>query len=187
MVVITDHGWLLMPGNLPKAELPEHLTEVRKGRCARLKEGSKTDQQVLTWHWDRGVRIAVAPGIHCYEAGKEYEHGGLSPQECVVPVLTATGRSTSVAVSIGEIRWRRLRCYVAIEGSATGAQVDLRTKGGDPSTTLTEGGKEIGTEVEISLLVEDADREGTAALVVVVNSEGVVLAQESTIVGVREW
>ena len=45
--MITDHGWLLMPGDLPKVELPEHLTEIRKGRCARLKEGSQTDQQVV--------------------------------------------------------------------------------------------------------------------------------------------
>ncbi len=183
VVVITDHGWLLMPGDLPKVELPEHLTEVRKGRCARLKEGSQTDQLVLSWHWNRAVRIAVAPGIHCYEAGKEYEHGGLSPQECVVPILTATGRASRATVSIGEVRWRRLRCNIAIEGSTTGAHVDIRTKGGDSSTTLTAGGKEIGGDGEVSLLVEDADREEEAALVVVIGSDGTVLTQKSTIVG----
>ena len=182
-VVITDHGWLLMPGNLPKVELPEHLTEIRKGRCARLKEGSQTDQQVLSWHWDRGARIAVAPGIHCYEAGKEYEHGGLSPQECVVPILTATGQASHFQVSIGEVRWRRLRCNVTIERPVAGAHVDIRTKGGDAATTLTMGGKELGAESEVSLLVEDADREDEAALVVVVGSDGTVLAQTSTIVG----
>ena len=73
VVLVTDHGWLLMPGDLPKVELPEHLAETRKGRCARLKEGSQADQQVVPWHWDRTVRIAMAPGIHCYEAGNEYE------------------------------------------------------------------------------------------------------------------
>jgi undecaprenyl-diphosphatase len=31
-----------LPDGLPKVELPEHLTVVRKGRCARLKEGSRT-------------------------------------------------------------------------------------------------------------------------------------------------
>ena len=183
VVVITDHGWLLMPGDLPKAELPEHLTEIRKGRCARLKEGSQTDQQVLSWHWNRAVRIAVAPGIHCYEAGKEYEHGGLSPQECVVPILTATWRASHARVSIGEVRWRRLRCNITIEGSATSARVDIRTKGGAPSTTLAAGGKEIGAEGEVSLLVEDADREDEAALVVVIGPDGAVLTQKSTIVG----
>ena len=183
VVVITDHGWLLMPDGLPKVELPEHLTEIRKGRCARLKEGSQTDQLVLPWHWDPAVSIAVAPGIHCYEAGKEYEHGGISPQECVVPVLTATRRASRATVTIGEVRWRRLRCNITVEGSATGMHVDIRTKGGDSSTTLTAGGKEIGAEGEVSLLVEDADREGEAALVVVIGSDGAVLTQQSTIVG----
>ena len=183
VVVVTDHGWLLMPGDLPKVELPEHLTEIRKGRCARLKEGSQTDQLILSWHWNHAVRVAVAPGIHCYEAGKEYEHGGLSPQECVVPILTATGRASGAIVSISEVRWRRLRCDVTIEGSATGARVDIRTKGGDASTTLTAGGKEIGAEGEVSLLVEDADREHEAALVVVVGSDGAVLTQTGTVVG----
>ena len=183
VLVITDHGWLLMPGDLPKVELPEHLTEIRKGRCARLKEGSQTDQLILSWHWNPAVRIAVAPGIHCYEAGKEYEHGGLSPQECVVPILTAIGRAPGATVSISEMRWRRLRCNVRIEGSATGAHVDIRTRGGDPSTTLTAGGKEIGAEGEAFLLVEDADHEGVAALVVIIGPDGAVLTQKSTIVG----
>ena len=183
VVVVTDHGWLLMPGNLPKAELPEHLTEIRKGRCARLKEGSQTNQQIVSWHWDPEVRIAMAPGIHCYEAGKEYEHGGLSPQECVVPILTATGRVSYAAVSISEVRWRRLRCNITVDGSAASAYVDIRTKGGDPSTTLTMGGKELGSEGEVFLLVEDADREDEAALVVVVGPDGTVLSQTSTIVG----
>ena len=84
VVVVTDHGWLLLPGGLPKADLPQHLTHVRKGRCAVLKDGAVTDQQTVPWHWDPDVRIAVASGIRCYEAGKEYEHGGISPQECVL-------------------------------------------------------------------------------------------------------
>lgn len=88
VIIITDHGWILLPLGLPKAELPLHLTHIRKGRCAILKQGVQTDQPVITWHWNSDVHIAVAPGIGCYEAGKEYEHGGISPQECIVPVLT---------------------------------------------------------------------------------------------------
>ena len=127
----------------------------------------------------------MAPGIHCYEAGKEYEHGGLSPQECVVPILTITGQAPRATVSISEVRWRRLRCNIMIEGSVTGARADIRTKGGDPSTTLTAGGKEIGAEGEVSLLVEDADREDQAAIVVVmVVSDGARFSlRTSTIVG----
>ena len=37
--VVTDHGWLLMPGGLPKRDLPSSLTETRWSRCAMLKNG----------------------------------------------------------------------------------------------------------------------------------------------------
>lgn len=87
VIVVTDHGWLLLPGGLPKADLPAHLTVQRKGRCAVLQPNAQTDQQVVPWHWNPDVRIAVAPDIRCYEAGKAYEHGGISPQECILPVL----------------------------------------------------------------------------------------------------
>ncbi|MDE0429553.1 MAG: BREX-1 system phosphatase PglZ type B [Caldilineaceae bacterium] len=183
VVVITDHGWLLLPGDLPKAELPEHLTESRKGRCARLKVGSLSDQQVVPWHWDPFVRIAVAPGIHCFEAGKEYEHGGLSPQECVVPILTATGGTMPATVSINELRWSGLRCNITIEGEAADAQVDIRTKVGDASTSLAEGGKKLGAKSNVFLFVEDADHEGEATVIVVVGSDDTVLAHKSTVVG----
>ena len=183
VVVVTDHGWLLMPGGLPKADLPEHLTELRKGRCARLKEGSQTDQQVVPWHWNHAVRVAMAPGIHCYEAGKEYEHGGLSPQECVVPIITATRRALQSPVTITTVKWRRLRCDIAVQGSRAGARVDIRTKVGDPSTTLVTGGKEVSGDNTVVLLVEDEDREGEAALIVVVGSDGAILDRKSTIIG----
>ena len=52
VVIITDHGWLLLPGGLPKAELPELLTTVRKARCARLKPLAATDQRTVPWFWD---------------------------------------------------------------------------------------------------------------------------------------
>ena len=125
----------------------------------------------------------MARGIHCYQDGKEYEHGGLSPQECVVPVLTAAGRASRATVSIGKVMWRRLRCNIVIEEPAAGVHVDIRTKGGDPSTTLTTGGKEVSAAGEVSLVVEDADREGDPALIVVVGPDGTVLGQTSTIIG----
>ena len=183
VVVITDHGWLLMPGGLPKADLPEHLTELRKGRCARLKEGSTTVHKAVPWHWDRSVRVATAPGIHCFEVGKEYEHGGLSPQECIVPVLTAFARVEPVNISIANVRWGGLRCNFTIQGLVADVAVDIRTRGGSPSTTLTRGGKKLGADNEAFLLVEDAAREGEPALIVVVDSDGSVLAQAGTVVG----
>lgn len=183
VVVVTDHGWLLMPGGLPKTDLPEHLTESRKGRCARLKEGALADEQVVPWHWNSTVRIAMARGIYCYESGKEYEHGGLSPQECVVPVLTATGSAPRVTLSISEVRWRGLRCNFTIEGTVAGAQVDIRTKVGDALSSLTERGKTLSADGEVFLFVSDAEHEGELAAIVVVGPDGTILAQKSTFVG----
>ena len=86
--VVTDHGWLLLPGGLPKAELPAKLTETKWGRCAVLKDAAAdNDWLVLPWSFDPAVRVALAPGISAFSMGREYDHGGLSLQESVVPFL----------------------------------------------------------------------------------------------------
>ena len=183
VVVITDHGWILLPGGMPKAELKEHLTEARKGRCARLKVGAQTEFQVAPWHWDNSIRVAIAPGIHCFEASKEYEHGGLSPQECIVPILTASRTSQTSRVEIASVRWRRLRCNIQLQGATDDHRVDIRTRPNDPSSTIVQGGGQPGVDETLSLLVENEELEESAAVVVVTGPDGVVLAQDSTIVG----
>lgn len=85
--IVTDHGWLLLPGGLPKSDLPIHVSYVRKGRCALLKPGVMNAPCVVPWHWSPGLFVATAWGITCFEAGKEYEHGGVSPQECITPII----------------------------------------------------------------------------------------------------
>ena len=47
VVVVTDHGWLHLPGGLPKVELPINTAELRKGRCARIPENAKVDHLTL--------------------------------------------------------------------------------------------------------------------------------------------
>jgi len=173
VLVVTDHGWLLMPGDLPKTDLPEHLTVLRKGRCARLKVGSNTDQQIMPWYWDNETSIALAPGISCYEAGKEYEHGGLSPQECIVPVILVSQQSGTQAqsISVEQVTWRGLRSTITMTGTSSDMQVDIRTKVGDPTTSLTKS-KHPNPDGTVSLLVEDEERMGEAALIVLLDSDG---------------
>ena len=76
--IVTDHGWLLLPGGLPKTQLNEGLTETRWGRCALIKEGAKSDLLHLPWRWNPSVFIAYAPGISFFKANQEYAHGGIS-------------------------------------------------------------------------------------------------------------
>ena len=83
--VVTDHGWLWLPGGLPKIDLPKYLTVSRWARCAAIKGGSKVEVPTVRWHWNAHERVAVAPGIACFSAGNEYAHGGLSLQESPYP------------------------------------------------------------------------------------------------------
>ena len=147
-----------------------------KGRCARLK--GKNDRSANdTLAWDSSVRFAIAPGIHCYEAGKEYEHGGLSPQECIVPKLVVKGAHLpGEPTVIASVTWRRLRCNVIVDG-ASGLRVDIRTRPGDPATSLVQGGKTMEAEGPTALLVGDEDREGEGAVIVVIAVDGSVKAR----------
>ena len=184
VTVITDHGWLLLPGGLPKAELPQYFTEPRKGRCARIKPGEPVDQQTVPWHWDEDVRVAVPYGIGCYQANEEYEHGGLSPQECVVPILTVrkSSDSPSRTVSITTVKWTGLRCNVEVEGDVTGCMVDIRDKPGDPTTSVLVSAKPVGDDGSVALFARD-EHEGRTVTVVVIGPDGALLAQTYTTVG----
>lgn len=85
--IVTDHGWLWVPNKLPKAELNKNSTSERTPRCAILKSNATSEQVTSTWYWNRQVNIAFAPGISAFRAGLYYEHGGLSLQECLTPVI----------------------------------------------------------------------------------------------------
>ena len=184
VVVVTDHGFLLMPGGLPKVQIPEHLTEIRKGRCARLKPSSTTEHQTIAWHWDQDVRFAIAPGISCFEAGKEYEHGGLSPQECVTPLVTVRSPGSSgPAVSIESTSWSGMRCRVALTGAPAGTRADIRDQPANAESSITGGGKAVDDEGRCSLLVPDDDRLGTPAYLVVLAEGGSLLLQAELTVG----
>jgi hypothetical protein len=183
VVVVTDHGWLHLPGGLPKVELPINTAELRKGRCARIPENAKVDHLTLPWRWDPSVRIAVAPGIACYEAGKVYEHGGVSPQECVTPHLVVeavTGPASVGPASIRSIAWTGMRCRIEAEGPDD-AKVDIRMKPADAESSVAtqpkalEGGK-------CSIMVADDQLEGQAAVVVVIDAHGTVRAQLPTVI-----
>lgn len=182
VVVVTDHGWLLLPGALPKVDLPETLTVLRKQRCARLKPLVMTEQQMLPWFWDAEVQIATPPGIACYEAGHEYAHGGLSAQECITPRLRVT-RSGAAVARIARIEWRGLRCTVTVEGASGTITVDLRSRAADAGTSLVPAPRAPGGTGSVALLVEDEDRMAETALVVLLDQDGTVISQRPTTVG----
>ena len=175
-----------MPGGLPKVELSVAVTEIRKGRCARIKDGALVGVPTVPWYWDKNVTIAVAPGIGCFEAGKDYEHGGISPQECIVPRLTVSQGAIAGAMSnvaIKSIKWLRMLCRIELEGVAGQVVADVRALAGDPSTSIAEATKDTLASGHLSLIVADEDLEGQSAYVVIVDASGAILAQREVVVG----
>lgn len=186
--VVTDHGWILLPGGLEKVELPAATVELKKGRCARLKDGADVAVSTVRWHWDPDVRIALAPGIGCFEANQVYEHGGVSLQECVVPRVRVRAAAPEVVTSgaaITRIKWLGLMCRVEFENVAPGATVDLRALPADPKTSVAETAKETTSAGKQSLHVPDETLEGEKAYVVIVAPDGSIVAQRDVTIGVN--
>jgi len=185
VTVVTDHGWLFVPGGLPKNEdLPVAVTEVKKGRCARVKPGADPLVPTVPWHWNPDVRIALAPGISCFEINQVYEHGGVSPQECVVPRLTVTlGTASTAGAAITNVKWRGLTFVVEFSRLPDGATIDLRTLAADPASSIADIARVTGGEGKVILLVGDEELEGQLAQLVLVAADGTLLLQRETTVG----
>ena len=128
--VITDHGWLLMPGNLPKTDLPHYLASSRWSRCATIKGGSQVSVPKAVWHWNTDEEFALAPGVDCFAKGNAYAHGGVSLQECLIADMTVEPANTTTekVVEIKEVKWANLKCRVTVEPADPTWSVDIRTK-----------------------------------------------------------
>jgi hypothetical protein len=185
VVVVTDHGFLLSPFPLEKVELAQHLTEndsCRKPRVARLKaQAPDVVHPTVAWTWDSSVRMVSPPGASSFVAGRLYEHGGISLQECVTPVLTVAAGSAASAASITAVKWVGMRCRVDTTAGA-GVLVELRRSPGDSTAAVTQA-KPVDELGEVKLLVTDDHLEGTTVHVVLLDDAGTVLAQRATTVG----
>ena len=182
VVVVTDHGWLMLPEPLPKAELPNSLAEPRKDRCARIKPGSSVDLPVMPWHWDASVRVAMAPGISSFQAGVQYAHGGLSLQECVTPVVTISTGVATAGVAIAKATWRGLRCNVTLLNATPEMTIDLRTRAANAASSIALTPKHPDPDGTAAIFADD-EMSGAEALVVVLSGDGTVLAQQTTTIG----
>ena len=183
--VVTDHGWLWLPGGLPKVALPKYLTRSRWARCAAVEGGSTVEAPTVPWHWNAHERVALGPGIACFGAGNEYAHGGLSLQESLVPVIriTAGAGAARAEVRIAAVSWIGLRCRVRLDGARPGLAVDLRTRVNDADSSVSGGIRAVDGEGAASLLVPDDEHEGRPAALVALDTGGQVVARQSTIVG----
>lgn len=179
--VVADHGWLLLPGGLPKAELPAKLTETKWGRCAVLKDAAAdSDWLVLPWSFDPAVRVALAPGISAFSSGREYDHGGLSLQESVVP-LVRVQRNGPVAGQprLLTVSWntRKTICSV-VTTDAAGLTISLERLGSAIGETET-----IDADGKGRVVFEEVDDLIGEQIAVVLRRDGQKVAEERMIFG----
>jgi hypothetical protein len=180
--IVTDHGWLLVPGGLPKIDLPDYLVETKWARCALVRGDSRPTVPTYSWFWNAYVQIATPPGIACFK-NVEYAHGGVSLQECIVPELMVERAVPAVVANITAVQWRGMRCRVNVNSNDPSVRVDLRINWRRPDASIAASVKEIGETGEASLVVEDDRHEGSSAVVVVIDGSGNVLDRMQTTVG----
>lgn len=181
--VVTDHGWLLLPGGLPKVDLPKHLTASRWARCAVISGNATPDVPRLAWSWNPSEYFAYAAGIACFNKTEEYAHGGVSIQECLTPdlVVQRGGESTPRA-EITSVTWRGLRCFAVVQGTGAGLRADLRL-GGPGGTSVAAAVKQVEADGAVSLVLRDDEHEKSALVLVLVGDGDKILAQRPTRVG----
>lgn len=184
--VVTDHGWLLMPGKLPTIQLPKDLTENKWGRCASIKPGASTSERLYPWFWNPNQHFALADGVSCYSKSVDYNHGGLSLQECLTLDLVATRgenvSSTQVA-EVTDIAWKGLRCTVGVDGQYANLSLDIRTQAGDPASSIVVSVKQLKDNGTASVVVENEELQGREAFLVLVDAAGELVAAASTVIG----
>jgi hypothetical protein len=183
--VVTDHGWLLLPGGLPKSDLPSAVSENKWGRCALLKSGATTAHRVFPWHWNPDESVVLADGISCFRSNEEYTHGGLSLQECLTLDLILSLDAPQGAATIAEVKWKGLRCSVLAQGTVSGLHLDVRAFAEDANSSLINKTKPVEDDGRASVLIVDmdGDLEGIDAFVVLTNDAGILITQISTRIG----
>jgi hypothetical protein len=180
--VVTDHGWLLLPGGLPKVDLPKHLTESRWARCAVIKGASSPEVDRVPWHWNPAEHFATAPGIACFNKSEEYAHGGLSLQECLIPDIFVERGESAPAASITSVTWRGLRCFPEVKSTAAQVRADLRL--GSPSgRSVVAQVKAVDDDGSVSLVLAGDEHEEDQLVLVLLDESGSILAHRPTRVG----
>jgi hypothetical protein len=183
--IVTDHGWLLMPGGFEGVRLPPSAVIAKGSRAAILQEDAAAELAFLPWHWDKSVRIAMPPGAEAFRAGEVYSHGGLSPQESVIPDLTV-GEGEGIPSGRPRIRaisWRRLRLIVELTNELPDGTIEVRRKERDSASRVDVDSRMERTQARLT--VSDEVEEDDPVHVVLVDRQGTVIDARATRVGER--
>ena len=166
--------------------MSKDLTDNKWGRCASIKPGASTDERLFPWFWNPHQQFALADGVSCYGRSVDYNHGGLSLQECLTLELVVTkgGRATSKPVAeVTDIAWKGLRCMVAVDGQYGNLSLDIRTQAGDPTSSVVVSVKPLKDNGTASVVVENEELQGRDAFLVLLSASGELVAEANTVIG----
>jgi hypothetical protein len=116
----------------------------------------------------------------------EYDHGGISLQECLtleIKVSHGLSHASRIIPEITDIVWKGLRCTIAVDSVFEGLSLDIRTQPGNLSSSIVLSTKNLDENGKASVVVENEDLEGTVATIVLTNQKGELVTQAETIVG----
>ena len=180
--VVTDHGWLWLPGAFPKTDLPAGLADEKKGRYATIPDGAVTDEIELPWSWKDTCRVSYPRGISCHRLGLAYTHGGLTLQECRLMELVITPGVKKSPVALENVSWTGLWLKCKLVGDFANCHVEVREDPINGASLLNRHGvpNEVGN---VKGLVADEELMGKEAFVVVLDQSGVLLVQQKVHIG----
>jgi hypothetical protein len=119
----------------------------------------------------------------------EYDHGGISLQECLVLELSvspSTSHAFHITPEITDVAWKGLRCTIAADSVFEGLSADIRTQPGNPSSSIVVSVNRLKDNGTASVVVENEDLEGSEATIVLINQKGELVTQVKTTVGGEE-
>jgi hypothetical protein len=155
-IITTDHGfaWMFATSAGNAVAKPNGEWKMNKDR-ALLGTGAADSNSLVIPAADAGIRtsqekLAVPKGMATYTAGVSYFHGGLSPQECILPVIDALLKPTSKAAKAQPID-----IYLTYRGSNRGTVTTLI-----PSMELTYPAADLFGPASVRILLVATDHAG---------------------------
>ncbi len=155
-ILTADHGFAWMQstsaGNAVKK--PSGEWEMAKDR-ALLGEGSADTHSMILKTAEAGLRSSIAQiafprGMATYTAGVTYFHGGISPQECILPVLDVRLKPPQATAPA-----QRVDITLTYRGSTRGTVTTLI-----PTLELSYPADDLFGPASVRLLLQALDKSG---------------------------
>jgi hypothetical protein len=155
-IIATDHGFAWMSATSAGNAIAKPPGEWRMAKDrALLGQGSPDSNTLVMPVADAGIRsalthLAVPKGMATFTAGVSYFHGGISPQECVLPVIDVV-----LKPAVAANKPQRIDLCLTYRGANTGTVTTLM-----PSMELAYPAADLFGPASVRVLLQAIDKAG---------------------------